>query len=89
MNALRMLHEDARFAFRMLRRSPLFTGAAVLALGLGIAANTAIFSLIDAVLLRPMPGIKAPGELAVFERWQAGQFLGNLDIPSIGIIGTN
>jgi len=73
--------KDARFALRMLRRSPLFTGVAVLALGVGIAANTAIFSLIDAVLLRPMPGVIAPDELAVFERWQAGQSLGNMGYP--------
>jgi putative ABC transport system permease protein len=78
MNAL---FEDTRFAVRMLRRSPLFTGAAVLALGVGIAANTAIFSLIDAVLLRPMPAVKAPAELMVFERWQAGQLLGGLGYP--------
>jgi putative ABC transport system permease protein len=81
MNTFRLLRDDVRFALRTLRRSPLFTGVAVLALGVGIAANTAIFSLIDAVLLRPMPGVKAPGELAVFERWQAGQFLGNLGYP--------
>src|SRR5580700_876535 len=81
MNALLTMTDDARFALRMLRRSPLFSGAAVAALGLGIAANTAIFSLIDALLLRPMPGVKAPAELAVFERWQAGQLLGNMGYP--------
>ena len=73
--------QDVRFALRMLRRSPLFTTVAVLALGVGIAANTAIFSLMDALLLRPIPGVKAPDELLVFERWQAGQLLGNMGYP--------
>jgi len=76
-----MMYDDARFALRMLRRSPLFTGVAVLALGVGIAASTAIFSLIDALLLRSMPGVMAPGKLVVFERRQAGQLLGNMGYP--------
>ncbi|MGA8030303.1 MAG: ABC transporter permease [Bryobacteraceae bacterium] len=54
--------KDLRYAFRMIYRSPGFSAIAVLSLALGIGANTAIFTLIDAVMLRSLP-VTSPNEL--------------------------
>jgi putative ABC transport system permease protein len=55
---------DLRLALRGLRRSPLFASVAILSLALGIGANTAIFTLIDQILLRKLP-VRAPEELVM------------------------
>lgn len=59
------LLKDLRFAVRQLRRSPGFAVIAIVSLTLGIGANTAIFTLLNAILLRPLP-VQNPGELLLF-----------------------
>jgi hypothetical protein len=62
---LESLVQDVRYGLRQLRKSPGFTFITILSLTLGIGANTAIFTLLNTILLRPLP-VQKPGELVLF-----------------------
>src|SRR5579862_9435162 len=75
---LSVLAQDASYACRMMRRSPGYTLSALLILALGIGANTSIFSVVESVLLKPLPYMQ--GDQLVVLRQQAVK-LGQNDVP--------
>jgi predicted permease len=77
---LEALGQDLRYAVRTLAKAPAFSIVAILSLALGIGANAALFSLMDAMLLRALP-VKNPQELVEFVRASHGSMMTNLPYP--------
>lgn len=74
--------QDIRLARRLLTKSPLFTVIVVATLALAIGLNTAVFSAIDALLLRPLPGVQSPGQLVqLYRSWPGDEKYGSNSIP--------
>ncbi len=81
------LTKDLRYAFRTIRNNAAFSTAAILSLALGIGANTAIFSLIDALLLRSLP-VRNPAELVQLFLVEQGHLGNSFGYPSIGALAS-
>ena len=75
---LETIWQDLRYGTRMLMKQPGFTSIAVLTLALGIGANTAIFNMLNALLLKPVAGVTAPERLVQLGRTQKGQGFNSL-----------
>lgn len=77
-----VLLQDLRYGLRLLARQPGFTAAAVLLLALGLGASTTVFSLLNAILIRPLPGIAEPERLTMLGRTQDGQGFDTSSYPN-------
>jgi predicted permease len=84
MPGLDMLARDVRYAVRVLRKSPVFALTAIVTLGLCIGANTAIYTVVDRVLLRPLP-YPQPDRLAMVVRHYEGAGISEDDVSQAGV----
>src|SRR5258708_28706354 len=75
---------DLRYGVRMLAKSPAFTAIALLSLALGIGGNTAVFTLINQVMLRNLP-VRNPEQLVTFGHENGGGEAGGIDMGSYGL----
>src|SRR5829696_7074761 len=80
------IRDDLRFALRSVTKRPLFSGVIILTLGLAIGANSAIFSLIDAALLRPLKIERHEEMVDVYTTDNAGRGLGSASYPVFAFI---
>jgi len=79
--AFEVAARDTRLAWRGLRRNPGFAATVILTLALGIGGTTGIFSVVNAVMFRPLPGVAAPGRLVAFTRIQPSDVYENMGLP--------
>lgn len=80
-NVPSMIVRDVRYAFRALKRSPAFVAIVVATLAVGIGGATAVFSIIDAALFRPPPGVSEPERLITLERTEPRATLDDFGYP--------
>src|SRR5678816_874057 len=81
--------QDLRYAGRMLRKSRVLTTVAIVVIALGTGAVSTIFSVANAIVLRPLPGVRDPSSVAVIQRTQANGGTLSASYPYYEHLATN